>query len=99
MKKRIISLLCALVLLLSLVSCGKGGSTLPSLAALAGLPESRLSEALQGYQRDDLLLTWGVPVRSMDGALGDTWALDDSRELTVLYNEYNKVFVVLVKTP
>ena len=50
MKRRLPSLLCALLLVcLLLCSCGKSGSTLPPLGALAALPESRLSESLQGY--------------------------------------------------
>lgn len=98
MKRRLPSLLCALLLVcLLLCSCGKSGSTLPPLGALAALPESRLSESLQGYSRDSLILGWGEPERSMEGNLGDVWDLDEDRELTVLYNEYGKVFVVRVK--
>ena len=99
MKKRIASLVCILLLAVLLTGCGKKGSTLPPLNALAALPESRLSETLQGYQRDDLILGWGTPERSMDGNLGDTWDLDETRELTLLYDEYGKVFVVRVATP
>lgn len=99
MKKRWSSLLCALALVLLLAGCGKSGSTLPPLGALAALPESRLSETLQGYSRDSLILGWGEPERTMDGNLGDIWELDEQRELTVLYDEYQKVFVVKVKTP
>ena len=33
----------------------------------------------------------------MEGNLGDVWDLDKDRELTVLYDEYGKVFVVRVK--
>ena len=99
MKKRIASLVCILLLTVLLTGCGKKGSTLPPLNALAALPESRLSETLQGYQRDDLILGWGTPERSMDGNLGDTWDLDETRELTLLYDEYGKVFVVRVTTP
>ena len=99
MKKRIASLVCILLLAVLLTGCGKKGSTLPPLNALAALPESRLSETLQGYQRDDLILGWGTPERSMDGNLGDTWNLDETRELTLLYDEYGKVFVVRVTTP
>ncbi len=100
MKKRIVSLLCALFLLAGLITgCGKSGSTLPPLGALAGLPESRLSDALQGYSRDSLLLGWGTPERTMTGNLGDTWNLDETREITVLYDEYSKVFVVKVQKP
>ena len=99
MKKRIASLVCILLLAVLLTGCGKKGSTLPPLNALAALPESRLSETLQGYQRDDLILGWGTPERSMDGNLGDTWDLDETRELTLLYDEYGKVFVVRVTTP
>lgn len=98
MKRRLPSLLCALLLVcLLLCSCGKRGSTLPPLGALAALPESRLSESLQGYSRDSLILGWGEPERSMEGNLGDVWDLDEDRELTVLYDEYGKVFVVRVK--
>ena len=82
-----------------LCSCGKSGSTLPPLGALAALPESRLSEALTGYSRDSLILGWGEPERTMQGNLGDTWDLDAERELTVLYDEYGKVFVVRVQKP
>ena len=99
MKKRVVSLICILLLMFLLAGCSKKGSTLPPLGALAALPESRLSETLQGYQRDDLILSWGAPERTMEGNLGDTWNLDETRELTVLYNEYGKVFVVRVKTP
>ena len=99
MKKRIAFLVCTLLLAVLLTGCGKKGSTLPPLNALAALPESRLSETLQGYQRDDLILGWGTPERSMDGNLGDTWDLDETRELTLLYDEYGKVFVVRVTTP
>ena len=98
MKKRLFSLLFLLILLTSLLTgCGKSGSTLPPLGALAALPESRLSESLQGYSRDSLILGWGEPERSMEGNLGDVWDLDEDRELTVLYDEYGKVFVVRVK--
>ena len=99
MKKRVVSLICVLLLAVLLTGCGKKGSTLPPLGALAALPENRLSETLQGYQRDDLVLGWGAPERSMDGNLGDTWDLDESREITLLYDEYGKVFVVRVTTP
>ena len=99
MKKRWTSLLCALALVLLMVGCGKSGSTLPPLGALAALPESRLSETLQGYSRDALILGWGEPERTMDSNLGDIWELDEQRELTVLYDEYQKVFVVKVKIP
>lgn len=99
MKRRLTSLLLALLLTALLSGCGKSGSTLPPLGALAALPESRLSESLQGYSRDSLILGWGEPERTMQGNLGDTWNLDDSRELTVLYDEYSKVFVVKVQKP
>ncbi|MBE6919379.1 MAG: hypothetical protein E7469_06820 [Ruminococcaceae bacterium] len=99
MKRRIASLLCALLLAALLCGCGKSGSTLPPLGALAALPESRLSESLQGYSRDSLILGWGEPERSMDGGLGDIWDLDTERELTVLYDEYGKVFVTRVTRP
>ena len=98
MKRRLTTLLCILLLVVFLLSgCGKSGSTLPPLGALAALPESRLAETLQGYSRDSLVLGWGEPERTMDGNLGDTWVLDDDRELTVMYDEYGKVFVVRVK--
>ena len=98
MKRRLTSLLCALLLVLFLLSgCGKSGSTLPPLGALAPLPETRLPDALKGYSRDSLVLGWGEPERTMDGNLGDTWKLDDDREITVLYDEYGRVFVVRVK--
>lgn len=98
MKKRFAFLVVFLLFIsFVLVGCGKKGSTLPPLGALAALPETRLSEALQGYQRDDLILGWGTPERSMDGNLGDVWNLDKDRELTALYDEYGKVFVVTVK--
>ena len=61
------------------------------------LSETRLSDAVKGYSRDSLILGWGEPERTMDGNLGDTWELDEERELTVLYDEYGKVFVVRVK--
>ena len=100
MIKRTSSLLCAIILSLSLLTgCGKSGSTLPPLGALAALPESRLSEAVQGYSRDSLILSWGAPERTMEGNLGDTWDLDETREITVLYDEYGKVFVVKVQNP
>ena len=98
MKRCLSSLLIALILFV-LTGCGKSGSTLPPLGALAALPESRLSETLSGYSRDSLILSWGEPERTMQGNLGDTWDLDDDRELTVLYDEYGKVFVVRVKDP
>ena len=98
MKRRRTSLLIVLILFV-LTGCGKSGSTLPPLGALAALPESRLSETLSGYSRDSLILSWGEPERTMQGNLGDTWDLDDDRELTVLYDEYGKVFVVRVKDP
>ena len=98
MKKRLFSLLLLLTLFTSLLSgCGKSGSTLPPLGALAALPENRLSDALQGYKRDDLLLSWGEPERTMQGDLGDVWDLDEECEITLLYDEYGKVFVVTVK--
>ncbi len=98
MKKRLISLLFLLFLLTSLLTgCGKSGSTLPPLGALAALPETRLGDTLQGYKRDDLLLNWGEPERTMQGNLGDVWQLDENREVTILYDEYGKVFVVTVK--
>ena len=98
MKRRLPSLLCAFLLVVFLLSgCGKSGSTLPPLGALSALPESRLSDALKGYSRDSLVLGWGEPERTMDGNLGDTWDLDDDREITILYDEYGKVFVVRVK--
>ena len=98
MKQRLTSLLCSLLLVVSLLSgCGKSGSTLPPLGALAALPETRLSDAVKGYSRDSLILGWGEPERTMDGNLGDTWELDKDREITVLYDEYGKVFVVRVK--
>jgi len=100
MKKRLISILCMLMLVISLLAgCGKKDTTLPPLAALAALPETRLSEALQGYDRDALILGWGKPERSMKGGLGDTWDLDKERELLVLYNENGRVFTVRVQTP
>ena len=98
MKRRLSSLLIVLILFV-LTGCGKSGSTLPPLGALAALPESRLSETLSGYSRDSLILSWGEPERTMQGNLGDTWDLDADRELTVLYDEYGKVFVVRVKDP
>ena len=98
MKKRFAVLLVFLLIISTvLFGCGKKGSTLPPLDALAALPETRLSETLQGYQRDDLILGWGTPERSMEANLGDIWNLDETRELTVLYDEYGKVFVVTVK--
>ena len=33
----------------------------------------------------------------MQGNLGDVWQLDEDREVTILYDEYGKVFVVTVK--
>ena len=98
MKRCLTSLLIVLILFV-LTGCGKSGSTLPPLGALAALPESRLSDTLSGYSRDSLILSWGEPERTMQGNLGDTWDLDDDRELTVLYDEYGKVFVVRVKDP
>ena len=98
MKRCLTSLLIVLILFV-LTGCGKSGSTLPPLGALAALPESRLSETLSGYSRDSLILSWGEPERTMQGNLGDTWDLDADRELTVLYDEYGKVFVVRVKDP
>ena len=97
--KRCLSSLLIVLILFVLTGCGKSGSTLPPLGALAALPESRLSETLSGYSRDSLILSWGEPERTMQGNLGDTWDLDDDRELTVLYDEYGKVFVVRVKDP
>lgn len=100
MKNRWIAFLCALIVTVTVLSgCGKGGSTLPPLGALAGLPESELNDVLRGYKRDDLRLSWGTPERSMDAALGDTWNLDEQRELTVLYDETGKVFIVMVRKP
>ena len=97
--KRCLSSLLIVLILFVLTGCGKSGSTLPPLGALAALPESRLSETLSGYSRDSLILSWGEPERTMQGNLGDTWDLDADRELTVLYDEYGKVFVVRVKDP
>ena len=97
--KRCLSSLLIVLILFVLTGCGKSGSTLPPLGALAALPESRLSDTLSGYSRDSLILSWGEPERTMQGNLGDTWDLDDDRELTVLYDEYGKVFVVRVKDP
>ncbi len=97
MKKQILALVCSLWLLL-LCGCGKKSSTLPPLPALAPLPASEISEVLQGYGRDALLERWGPPLRSMDGGLGDTWVLDETRNLMVLYNENGNVFVVRVQS-
>ena len=99
MKRRITSLLLIVLFIVALTGCSKSGSALPPLGALAALPESRLSEAIQGYSRDSLILGWGEPERTMQGNLGDTWDLDETREITVLYNEYSKVFAVKVQTP
>ena len=98
MKQRLLALACTFLLLLVLLTgCGKSGSTLPPLGALASLPENRLSEALQGYSRDSLILGWGMPERTMEGNLGDIWDLDAERELTVLYGESGKVFAIRVQ--
>ena len=99
MTRRLSSLLLVVLLIVLLSGCGKSGSTLPPLGALAALPESRLSEAVKGYSRDSLILGWGEPERTMQGNLGDTWDLDSERELTVLYDEYGKVFVVKIQKP
>ena len=99
MKRRLTSLLLILLLIALLSGCGKSGSTLPPLGALSALPESRLSETLTGYSRDSLILSWGEPERTMDGNLGDTWALNETREITTIYDEYGKVFAVRVQTP
>ena len=100
MKQRLLVLLSAsLLLLILLTACGKSDSALPPLGALAALPENRQSETLQGYSRDALILGWGTPERTMQGDLGDIWDLDAQRELTVLYDEYGKVFVVRVQKP
>lgn len=96
MKERIISLLTSALLLLSLCACGKSGSSLPPLNALASLPQSAVEEIVTNHDRDTLLAGWGTPERSMEGNLGDTWLLDDGRELQVIYNEYGKVFVVRI---
>ena len=58
MKQRLLTLVYT-ILFLPLASCGKSGSTLPPLGALAALPENRLSEALQGHSRDSLILGYG----------------------------------------
>lgn len=100
MKQRFLALLCTFLLLLVLLTgCGKSGSTLPPLGALAALPENRLSESLQGYSRDSLILGWGTPERTMEGNLGDIWDLDAARELLVLYGDNGKVFAVRVQKP
>ena len=100
MKQRLLALACTFLLLLVLLtSCCKSGSTLPPLGALAALPENRLSEALQGYSRDSLILGWGMPERTMEGNLGDIWDLDTERELTVLYGDNGKVFAIRVQKP
>ena len=99
MTRRLSSLLLVVLLIVLLSGCGKSGSTLPPLGALAALPESRLNEAVKGYSRDSLILGWGEPERTMQGNLGDTWDLDSERELTVLYDEYGKVFVVKIQKP
>ena len=100
MKQRLLALACTFLLLLVLLTgCGKSGSTLPPLGALAALPENRLSEALQGYSRDSLILGWGMPERTMEGNLGDIWDLDAERELTVLYGESGEVFAIRVQKP
>ena len=59
--KRCLSSLLIVLILFVLTGCGKSGSTLPPLGALAALPESRLSETLSGYSRDSLILSWGEP--------------------------------------
>ena len=100
MKQRLLAIICTILLLSTLLTgCGKSGSTLPPLEALAALPENRWSEALQGYSRDSLILGWGMPERTMEGNLGDTWDLDAERELTVLYGDNGKVFAIRVQKP
>ena len=89
MKQRLLALASTFLLLLVLLTgCGKSGSTLPPLGALAALP---------GYSRDSLILGWGMPERTMEGNLGDIWDLDTERELTVLYGESGKVFAIRVQ--
>ena len=97
MKRCLTSLLVICLFATLLSGCGKKASTLPPLGALSALPESRLSEAVTGYSRDSLVLGWGEPKRTMQGYLGDTWNLDETREITVLYDEYRNVFVVKVQ--
>lgn len=96
MKKRIRTLFMTLMLFVLLCACGKSSSTLPSLGALTPLPESTVEDIVMSHKRDTLLAAWGVPERSMEGNLGDTWLLADGRELQVIYDEYAKVFVVRI---
>lgn len=99
MKTRVYAIIISVFLLLAIL-CGcskKSASTLPSLSALAPLPNSSIVEIVQNYDQDTLWVTWGEPVRSMAGNSGDIWALDNTRELLVFYNEYQKVFAVQIK--
>lgn len=99
MARRLFTALLVLLLIALLSGCGKSDRTLPPLDALAALPESRLREAVTGYSRESLILGWGTPERTMQGNLGDIWDLDETREITVLYDEYHKVFAIRVQKP
>ncbi|MBE6971852.1 MAG: hypothetical protein E7446_07030 [Ruminococcaceae bacterium] len=99
MKTRLCSIILSIVILiLILCGCGKkSGTTLPPLSALAPLPDSTIIEIVQNYDHDTLLVNWGQPVRIMEGNTGAVWKLDDTRDLLLFYNEYQKVFAAQIK--
>lgn len=96
MKKSIMLVGMAATVMIILCACGKDSSSLPALNALSSLPESTIREVVVNYKRDALLTGWGTPESTMEGNLGDTWLMNDGRELQVIYDEYGKVFVVRI---
>ena len=73
----------ALILVLAFVP-GRD-RTVPELAALSGMGEAALTDALRGISRDAVLRSWGEPDGALSGMFGEIYDLPSDGAFVILY--------------
>lgn len=87
MMKKIIVITLILILTLSIVGCGKS-SAIPSLDEIKSdrYTEEDIEISLWRVKRDELIVAWGEPDRTIQQENEDIWVLDERHALVISYN-------------
>lgn len=87
MMKKIIVITLILILTLSIIGCGKS-SAIPSLNEIKSdrYTEEDIEISLWRVKRDELIVAWGEPDRTIQHENEDIWVLDERHALVISYN-------------
>ncbi|MBC8530643.1 hypothetical protein [Gehongia tenuis] len=79
---RIFAVLALILVLAFAPGCGR---KVPELAAVPGMGEAALTDALQGISRDAVLQSWGEPDGALSGMFGEIYDLPGGGAFVIVY--------------